>query len=111
MNLMEAASIVSGLAIGYWLISAFTKHPDDANHTAEQAPQPETVADETDERPWYQVLEVSEWANQEEVTAAYRSKITLYHPDKVATMGPEIRALAELKARELNTAYRQANRK
>lgn len=33
-----------------------------------------------------------------------------YHPDKVATLGPEIRALAERKTRELNQAYEDAMR-
>jgi DnaJ-domain-containing protein 1 len=31
-----------------------------------------------------------------------------YHPDKVATLGPEIRALAEQRAKELNAAYAEA---
>jgi preprotein translocase subunit Sec63 len=31
-----------------------------------------------------------------------------YHPDKVATMGPEIRALADEKAKTITLAYARA---
>ena len=31
-----------------------------------------------------------------------------YHPDKVASLGKEIRELAERKSKEINAAYRDA---
>jgi DnaJ-domain-containing protein 1 len=31
--------------------------------------------------------------------------MTEYHPDKVASLGPELRALAEKKSKEINAAY------
>lgn len=31
-----------------------------------------------------------------------------YHPDKVASLGPELRDLCERKTKEINTAYDQA---
>jgi len=37
--------------------------------------------------------------------SAYRKAIAQYHPDKVSAMGPEIRAIAEQKAKEINQAY------
>ena len=39
------------------------------------------------------------------VKSAYRRLIAQYHPDKVATLAPEFRALAEEKSKELNAAY------
>ncbi len=58
--------------------------------------------------PWYVVLDVDRSANRAQITAAYRARISQYHPDKVARMGPEIRALAEKKSAEINTAYETA---
>ncbi len=106
MTFYEVLVIASGLAIGYWLVSVFTTRPD------EHIDEPDDVAVDRDmdasSMPWHEVLGVSEWATDAEVTAAYREKMGQYHPDKVATMGPEIRALAELKARQINEAYRDA---
>lgn len=56
-------------------------------------------------RPWYDVLKVPPTASADEVKAAYRRLIGQYHPDKVATLGAEFRALAEEKSKELNAAY------
>ena len=58
--------------------------------------------------PWYVVLDVDRSASRSEITAAYRTRISQYHPDKVARMGPEIRALAEQKSAEINAAYQAA---
>lgn len=59
-------------------------------------------------RHWYQVLEVSSVASIEDIRQAYKRKIRLYHPDKVAGLGPEFMAIAEAKAKEINEAYRKA---
>lgn len=58
--------------------------------------------------PWYVVLDVDRGASRAVITAAYRARISQYHPDKVARMGPEIRALAEKKSAEINAAYEMA---
>lgn len=112
MTWLEAASIVAGLAIGYWLVSVFTRRPDEDAGADAGMPPPEFDAQTGGvERPWHEVLDVSEWASDEEVAAAYRAKAAQYHPDKVATMGPEIRALAALKMAEINAAWRDARRR
>jgi DnaJ-class molecular chaperone len=51
------------------------------------------------------VLEVSASANIAQIKTAYRKKIALYHPDKVARLGSELRQLAEVRAKEINLAY------
>lgn len=109
MTWVEAASIAAGLGIGYWLVSVFTRRPDD--DAGIDMPPPVDGVDMEQTRPWHEVLDVSEWASDEEVTAAYRAKAAQYHPDKVATMGPEIRALATLKMREINAAWSEASRR
>jgi len=54
------------------------------------------------------VLGVSPNATRSEIASAYRALISQYHPDKVARLGPEIRAVAERKSAELNRAYEDA---
>ena len=109
MTWYEGLAIASGLAIGYWLVSVFTA-PRDPDADAPEKPVGPSNSDVA-EAPWHEVMGVSEWATEEQVTAAYRDRVGQYHPDKVATMGPEIRVLAERKTRELNDAYRQFRRR
>src|SRR5689334_7255110 len=54
--------------------------------------------------PW-EVLEVSPSASSEEIRAAYQAKVRQYHPDKVASMGPELQEVAERHTKEINAAY------
>ena len=39
-----------------------------------------------------------------------RKLASQYHPDKVASLGPELRELAERKSREITQAYREVMR-
>ena len=57
---------------------------------------------------WHDTLEVSVDASVDEIRGAYRSLIGQYHPDKVATLGAELRAVADRKSKELNAAYEAA---
>ncbi len=52
----------------------------------------------------YKVLEVSPEATDAEVRAAYRRLALKHHPDKVATLGEDIRRAAEEKLQEINDA-------
>ncbi len=52
----------------------------------------------------YKVLEVSPEATDAEVRAAYRRLALKHHPDKVATLGEDIRKAAEKKLQEINDA-------
>jgi hypothetical protein len=51
------------------------------------------------------ILGVSIGATEQQLRAAYREKIFQYHPDKVASLGPELKELAEEKTKEINGAY------
>ena len=53
----------------------------------------------------YEILEVPSGSDFDAIKAAYQNKIRQYHPDKVADMGPEVRAVAEKHAQEINEAY------
>lgn len=52
----------------------------------------------------YKVLEVSPSATDDEVRAAYKKLALKHHPDRVATLGEDIRKAAEEKFQEINNA-------
>ena len=53
----------------------------------------------------YTILEISPSATDEEVKAAYRRMAMKNHPDKVATLGPDVQKAAEEKFRKIQQAY------
>lgn len=53
----------------------------------------------------YAVLEISPSATDEEVKSAYRRMAMKNHPDKVATLGEDVRKSAEEKFRKIQEAY------
>ena len=53
----------------------------------------------------YAVLEISPSATDDEVKAAYRRMAMKNHPDKVATLGPDVQKAAEEKFRKIQEAY------
>ena len=53
------------------------------------------------------VLGVEPGASQAEVSAAYKKQARMYHPDRVATLAPEVREVAEIRMKEINAAYGQ----
>jgi DnaJ-domain-containing protein 1 len=97
--------------IGYWLIGfvfeKLKRPPRAAPNTAR--PNPFDAAGNA-RRAWYDVLEVAPDASIEQIEYAYRRLVAQYHPDKVATLGPELRALAERMTAELNVAYDAARK-
>lgn len=52
----------------------------------------------------YQVLEVEPTATNEEIRAAYRRLALKHHPDRVATLGDDVRKAAEEKFQQINNA-------
>jgi len=105
MSLTQIVVILAGLFAGYRLVGYMLSPGtgDDDKRTPEDAgsdtPQPQR---------WYEVLEVSESASREEITRAWRQKLAQYHPDKVATLGDDIRAVAEEQTKRINAAYEEA---
>jgi len=88
--------IILGLVIGHLFdIGFFRKKPASANETTADSTAPNA----------YAVLDVPENASMDDIEQAYRRKISDYHPDKVSNAAPELKALAEQRAREINTAY------
>jgi DnaJ like chaperone protein len=52
----------------------------------------------------YKVLEISPNATDDEVRKAYRKLALKHHPDRVATLGEDVRNAAQKKFQEINTA-------
>jgi len=52
----------------------------------------------------YAVLEIDESATDDEVRAAYKRMAVKHHPDRVSSLGEDIRLAAEKKMREINEA-------
>ena len=73
----------------------------DTSHQAYSVPPARVAKVKT----WHEILEVNADASLAQVKAAYRKKIGLYHPDKVAGLGHELRQLAEAYTRAINAAY------
>jgi hypothetical protein len=53
----------------------------------------------------FTILGLAKTASRDEIDKAYREKMKRCHPDKVATLDPAFRAVAETLSKELNAAY------
>ena len=85
----EVMVFVVFLLLGYWIVSFFLQRTNET---------------------WHRVLNINPNASLDEIRAAYQSLISQYHPDEVATLGAEVRALAERKSKEITAAYQEALR-
>lgn len=87
---------------------------EDGTKEADEPPQHPEVSPSPggrQKRPWYVVLEVDPNAQDQDIRRAYHKRLMEYHPDKTASLGAEIRALAEVVTREITAAYEEAGRR
>jgi len=122
MTPTEIIVILSGLLVGYWIVtSLFNKKPlsstkSNSHNDAEEETQENRAHNEEPGKgdsfdaeyipaSWFRILEVSQSATKEQIITAYKQRIRQYHPDKVSQMGAEIRELAEFKSKQINAAY------
>lgn len=57
---------------------------------------------------WSTVLGVPRTASDDEIRAAFKKQISLYHPDKVASLEVEFNDVAQSRTKEINAAYGRA---
>jgi DnaJ like chaperone protein len=107
MSLKEVAVIVFGLFAGYWVVARLLfRRPRDA---AGSGPPPSSpVPPSGAAPPWYDVLQVAPDAPPGEIEAAYKHLMSQYHPDKVDSLGQELKDLATHKSQQISAAYREA---
>ena len=109
MSSSDILMIVGCLVIGYGLVSMLMRKP--APPPAAPVPPPAFGAQAPVPPPpphWSTVLEIPRDAGVEEIREAYRRLISQYHPDKVASLGRELQALAESKSKDITIAYQEA---
>jgi preprotein translocase subunit Sec63 len=107
MSLEEVAVIVLCLFGGCWVVSFLI----DRRKAGDATPHSSTASSAgSQDALWPIILGVDPHASMEEIRQAYRLRMSEYHPDKVAGLGPELRELAERKAKEINGAYQEARR-
>jgi DnaJ like chaperone protein len=59
----------------------------------------------------YAVLGVKPGASADEIAGAYREQMSRYHPDRVAHLGEELRALAHRKTLDIQRAFAEIGRR
>lgn len=114
MSGVEITVVLFGLFLGYWIVSKFitdkpTNPPSSEPKQPDQEPEKKTsTQNERSPDAWHTTLNVSPHATVEEIRRAYKVLMSQYHPDKVASLGDELKALAERKSKEITSAYRNA---
>ena len=87
--------------------------------TKDEIPKPKGESDEEakkiifspEDYKYAKVLGLEEPLDLKLVKSTYRKIIAQYHPDRVVAMGPEIKDVAEKKAKEINEAYDHLRKK
>ena len=103
MSTSEILVSLFGLLLGYWVISKVISGKKVETDKAEQTKEKNEFksdyeSERSDSQEWYVILCVSRTASMEEIQNSYKSLIRQYHPDKVASLGEELRNLAEKKS-------------
>jgi DnaJ like chaperone protein len=110
---MKIAILAIAALVGFWVVGAilerFQKKPTETTPNShpdagpEQASEVKPQADPVEEA--CRVLQLNRPFTAEQLRAAYRQRMSQYHPDKVSNLGPELRELAESKSKEINRAF------
>ncbi len=113
MSTTEILITLAGLYFGYWIVSKLIMDKPKARPAPEyqSAPPPgQNREPEKTEPAWYEILNVPVDATAAEIKFSYRTLMSQYHPDKVANLGDELKAVAERKSKEINVAYEEGMR-
>jgi DnaJ like chaperone protein len=125
MTRADVTVVLVGLLVGFFLVSWIVDKLKLNHMSASRASKRASAGKADDQRPpseytqdnhlgtpspWYVVLQVPAEASLDNVKLAYRRRMSEYHPDKVAGLGDDLRALAETKSKEINAAYETAIR-
>jgi hypothetical protein len=104
MTLIEVAVIVFGVFAGYWVVSKLFFPAPKVNAQVNSVPPPDALPR------WNDILQVSAAASAAEIRDAYKHLISKYHPDKVDSLGQELKDLAAQKSQAITAAYQEGMR-
>lgn len=99
---MEFFIFALGWGVGFYYVMRF-RNRKESQKKDEKISRPTSFASH---KIWYEVLEVKEFASNDEIKAAYRAKMNDYHPDRFLSLGEDFALLAEERAKEITEAYR-----
>lgn len=115
MTPTDYLTIAGGLVLGYIGVSFLMDRkappaapPPPVDRSTGRAPADVDAAPDAAPPHWTEVLGIGIDASIEDVRSAYKREMSRYHPDKVASLGVELRELAERKSKQIGEAYRQA---
>lgn len=125
MSGQEIVVVLLGIFFGYLLVSKFIgagKPKPNGQEAAEINRQREDKKSEQHQRhtdepskskteqalAWHEVLLVPAHASMDDIRRSYKKLMSQYHPDKVASMAPELKHICEVKTKEINVAYDEA---
>ena len=78
---------------------------DRQTHSSECPPEAESEDKKLDLDDCREILGLARDFSEKELKEAYRNTVKMNHPDKVASLAPEFRNLAERKTKQINQAY------
>ena len=104
MNNTDILAIIGCGVLGYGVIHLVLNKPETPSAPTKPPARPQPVFAPN----WTRVLELPADASLDDIREAHRRLMSQYHPDKVASLGRELRELAEAKSREINAAYQEA---
>ena len=107
MGGFELLAVVVFFLIGYWIVDYFWPKKKGNALDGESG---RGSLEHGEKISWHETLGVSPDASLDEIRRAYKEKIAQYHPDRVATMGPELQEMATRLTQRINVAYNEAVR-
>ncbi|WP_293752667.1 DnaJ family molecular chaperone [Limnohabitans sp. Rim8] len=107
----EIFIVVCALFFGYGLVRLLLTSKEEAETSEFNGKHPYDLPKEGNNEAWYKTLDVNPGASFDEIKAAYKRKVSQYHPDKVSSLGPEFTLIAEKMTKQINSAYEEAVRK
>ena len=104
---MKFLTLIVFSLLGFWLVDYLLSLRKNARQQPRRpAPEAEPAAEPVSElEQACRVLQITLPCSTEALKTAYRARMAEYHPDKVSTLGQELRELAERKSKEINAAY------
>lgn len=85
-----------------------TKYDNNSKKTAENDNYKRVYKDD---KYYYDILGLKPDSTIDDIKNSYKTLIAQYHPDKVASLGPELQKLAQKKTQDINEAYQYFKKK